>query len=375
MTWSRADSPDVLMVIKTQGLDYDDRLRKETISLSNHALVEISCVERGDNKNKKEIVYGSINATAHKIRSRNYFAPGKGVMLKAVEVIFWLLIDLIKKRPRIAWIHDPAMIAPVFFALFLKKLGVVEKVIWDQHELPKYGNNRIGKILLRSAVKNIDTLICTNRYRYDFLTEAISTSPRNVVIIENYPDRYVNDLKQRPLPDDAISWLDGNDYFLAQGGGRSDRFHSQVVEACESIGIRLIIIGNVQGEKIDSQYVYYTGQIPQLDIIPYTDNCLASIILYESRKPNTLYCSPNRLFQALGREKPVLVGNNPPMKEIIKNTNAGVVLDSDGAEVKDIVKGMQKLLHDLDYYKEQAVRASTKYVWEEQEKLLQSILD
>ena len=374
MLLSRANSPDVLMIIKTQGLIYDDRLRKEVITLSQRARVEISCVERGENRNKNETVYGCVQARAHKIRSRIYFPPGKGVALKAIEVIFWLLTDLFRKRPRVAWIHDPSMIVLVLSALVLKKLGMVEKVVWDQHELPRYLNNSVGKLFLRKAINNIDSLICTNKYRLDYLIESISASPGNVLLIENYPDSYTNEVDPRPLPDDVLSWLDGQDYFLAQGGGRDDRYHSEVVEACESVGIRLVIIGNVPGQKIDSQYVYYTGQIPQLDIIPFTDNCLASIILYQSSKPNTLYCSPNRLFQAIGRKKPVLVGSNPPMKEVIEETNAGVVLDTDGAEVEDIVRGMKKLLDDLDYYKKQAEQASNKYIWEAQDQLLLNII-
>lgn len=359
--------PDILMVIKTQGLAYDDRLRKEVVSLSKRLSVEISCVERERNTRSVDKAYGRIETSTYKVYAREIFKPGSGVFLKAVEVNLWLFRDVLRKRSRVVWVHDPDMIGLVLLSLLARRLGRVSKVVWDQHELPRYVKSKFGRFLLRTALHGIDTLICTNAFRRDFLVDTLDVTPEQVVIIENYPDRQSIDIEPQPLPPEVAEWLDGEPYFLAQGGGRPDRYHHELVEACGTVGKRLIIIGNVQGARAASDRVYYTGQIPQSDIIPFTDNCIASVVLYETKTPNTRFCSPNRLFHALGRKKPVVVGCNPPMKNIMDDARAGVVLRADGADVGDIVDGLRRLLDDYENHSQRAASVSNDFVWERQE--------
>ncbi len=369
-----AKRADLLMVIKTQGLEYDDRLRKEAGAFADKVDMRIACVEREANCNRRGKVYGGIDVTTHEVLSRRVFKPGKGVFLKALEVNFWLLGDIVRFRPRIVWIHDPDMIVLVVLSLVLRSMRIVDKVVWDQHELPNYVHNKIGRWLLKSALSRIDALIVTNSQRRDYLLTELEVNPKETYIVENYSDRSMIEQSVEGLPDNASKWLAGDAYVLAQGGGRPDRYHSQLVSACESVGIKVIVIGNVAGEKIASKYVYYTGQIPQSDIVAYIDHCLASVVLYESNSLNTKYCSPNRLFQALGRKKPVLVGRNPPMVEVIQETGAGVVLDTDGCDVKDLVNGLSLLLNDLHKFSELAATAHQKFVWEDQEETLLRIV-
>jgi hypothetical protein len=56
---------------------------------------------------------------------------------------------------------------------------------------------------------------------------------------------------------------------------------------------------------------------------------------------NTRLCAPNRLYQALSRGVPVVVGSNPPMAHLVRETDCGVVLRTDGADVNDVRAGLR----------------------------------
>lgn len=365
---------DLLMMIKTDGLIYDDRLRKECVSIRKYKSIEISCVERGMNLSKQEVVYGGVSAKSHRIYSRKIFRPGAGIAVKAIEVIFWMVVDIFRSRPRVVWIHNPDMVGLVVISLLLKKVKYIDKIVWDHHELPTNLNSRINRLLLKITLSSVDAYISTNPYRDEFLRDVLCLTPRKVIYIENYPDRLMRDSDVEKLPDNVIEWLDGGDFVLAQGGGRPDRYHKELVEACSRVSVKLIIIGSTHDDKIRSEYVYYTGQIPQMEIIPYTDACIASIILYENESPNTRYCSPNRLFQAVSRGKPVVVGNNPPMKKLVDNTKIGLSLESDGRDVDDIVMGLNNLLLNIAEFTNKACEFRNEFVWENQEEKLLSAI-
>ena len=48
---------------------------------------------------------------------------------------------------------------------------------------------------------------------------------------------------------------------------------------------------------------------------------------------------------------PVVVGNNPPMKEFVETNHYGVSVDSDGSDVEKIVDGIKIILNSPNDYK------------------------
>lgn len=377
---TRQDRVDILMLIKADGLAYDDRLRKECNSVAKYGRVEISCVERHRNKQIEEMVYSDIPSKTHRVLAWDYLSPGRGVVFKTFEVTLRLSLDLISRRPKIVWVHNPEMIILVFFALLLRKMNFIEKVVWDFHEFPSplLMKSSLSKWILKMALLRVDSLIVTNPERDEYLRAELGIEMKiqseKTFYIENFPDAVLRDYPFTPLANEVNSWLDGAPYLLAQGGGRDDRFHHQMIAACESAGVKLIVIGQVQGERAQSRMVYYTGQIPQFDIVPFIDHCLASVVLYENKSPNTRFCSPNRLYQALMRGKPVLVGNNPPMRKLIERTNAGVVLNTDGRDAGDLQEGITILINGIDEFTSQAIKVKTHYLWENHEENFRKIV-
>ncbi|WP_394708065.1 hypothetical protein [uncultured Desulfosarcina sp.] len=352
------------MIIKTRGLAYDDRLQKEINTLTRHNFkIGVSCVEKSkyENNNIKGIE-SKTTIKRHLPLSRRMFSIRKGLKIKAIEIFLRMTFDVLLFRPKKVWVHDPDMIVVILPLILLRKTGYIKRLIWDLHELPIYIKRLLGKYLFRLCCKHVDELITTNQFRKDYLNQLLNPLIKDIRIIENYlRDEIVVEPKQN-LPDRVTSWLSGRSYLLAQGGGRKDRYHDEIVNACIAFGIPLIIIGDTN-KQIDNELIWYTGQIQQKDIYQYLDNCLGSVILYSTDKPNTLYCSPNRLYQAIGRGKPVLVGNNPPLKDFINKTGAGIVFETDGRNLKSLIKGISKFVLTHQIYESKAKEICSLYTW------------
>ena len=87
------------------------------------------------------------------------------------------------------------------------------------------------------------------------------------------------------------------------------------------------------------------------------------MIFYDDKEVNSLYCEPNRLYQAIGRGCPVIVGNNPTMKNIVERLSCGVVVSDSGNSPENIITAFLAFTHsDVCVTRE----AKKEFVWSAQ---------
>jgi len=378
---------DILMVIKTTGLSYDDRVRKECTTLrifGNN--VKIAALESENKIHEGLTEYGTVFQTIS-LYSRKVLSHKKGLFLKTVEMYANFALVIFHTRPNIVWLHNVEMAGLVPFCWVMKNTGVIKKLVWDQHELPaeKITNNRVLRDGFKVIVNLCDILVFANGERRELLSDRLGTGYDNSFkVIENFVDNQFFKVPRGSLPHEIEAWLSGQSYILAQGGANPDRYLENVIAAVMDINdIKLIVVGPFDAENVNSlqlQYgktieeeVFFTGMVPQFELVNYIDNALASIVLYNAEKPNSRLCAPNRLYQALSRGVPVIVGSNPPMKNLVKRFGCGVVLKSDGRDVTDIRKGIHAILAD-GKYKENAVKQAKSITWESQNETIAAIV-
>lgn len=377
----------VLMVINTTGLEYDDRLRKETGSL--RALgreVRILALEYA-NRAARLRVYDGVEATTIQLRSRRWMPQGRGLVIKTLEMYARFLANIIRARPDVVWCHDLEMSGLVPALALLRRVGLIRRIVWDQHELPP--DARLASPLYKRAyrwlVGRCDTIVMANRERRD-LVRAWLRGDRHppIEVLENYPDSRFGALAVRELPDDVVAWLDGAPYLLAQGGANPDRHLDSLVAAVmRTQRIKLVVVGPYAAQRVADlerthgaafrQKVRLTGPVPQLHLATFIDHAYASVVLYQADSANTRLCAPNRLYQALARGVPVIVGSNPPMAELVKTLGCGIVLRTDGGDVHDLVGGIRRLEAQ---YRELTHHAATSLapVWETQQPVVSRIV-
>ena len=100
-----------------------------------------------------------------------------------------------------------------------------------------------------------------------------------------------------------------------------------------------------------------------------------SLVFYKNTSPNNWFCEPNRLYQNLINGNPVVVGNNPPMKELIEQYEVGVCAETDGADVNAMVSAIKNLLDNYDLIKGRVKDRYNKWLWDEQVSLIKEITE
>jgi len=118
----------IAVVCRTVGLEYDDRIRKECISLSKIAQVKIFVTFENNIEEEGVTSYG-IPYKSFALTSRKKFTSGHFLLFKAFE--FYIKARKPLKKYDLIWAHEEYTF---MFALFIKK----NKLIWDLHEIPKY---------------------------------------------------------------------------------------------------------------------------------------------------------------------------------------------------------------------------------------------
>ena len=97
-------------------------------------------------------------------------------------------------------------------------------------------------------------------------------------------------------------------------------------------------------------------------------------MFYKNSSPNSWYCEPNRLFQSVINKVPVVVGNNPPLKEYVEKNNCGVSVDTDGSNIDLILDGINQVLSERDSYVE-SISKHDIALWSGQEDVIEDIIE
>lgn len=377
----------ILMLIKTSGLEYDDRLRKECLSIQNKGGRPVILALEDENKKGYGKIYNHIPYQTIKLKSRDIFPHKKFISIKTFEMYTKFLLIILKQKPHTLWVHDMEMRGIIPLLFILKKMRLIKRIVWDQHELPnsKYLNKKILLSLYNFLNNLSDKIIVANEERKDFIIRKTNNNSNKIYVLNNFPDEKFTKIPLKKLPDSVIEWLNGKQFLLAQGGANPNRNLEYLIEAMmKEKKIKLIVVGpynkceiNKNKKKYGSEFerrILFTGLVPQMDLTTYIDNCLASVIFYNNKNMNNKLCAPNRLYQAICRRKPVLVGSNPPMKNIVEDFKNGIVLETDGSDPHDISKGIRLLQKSYEKVKTNAENIHNHFSWESQNYLVEQIL-
>lgn len=367
-----------LMLLDTTGLDYDDRVRKEAVSVARLGeSIHIVALEYANESGERE-VYGRIPATTISLRSRRWFPRGKRLSIKLLESYLRFIAQVVSRRPAAVWFHNLnfAMLTPIL--ALLKSVGFTRCLVWDQHELPfdRVVNNKALMRIFGVMINMCDVVVMASEDRKQLLAERMPRVKTPIVSLENYPDAEFADQPREPMPEDISNWLDGSPYLLAQGGANPHRHLHELANAIMTLRVwKLIVVGPYQQVQIDSlrqeygddldHWIRFTGFVPQFDIVPLIDAAAASVVFYDTRILNLNYCAPNRFYQALCRGIPVVVGENPPLRRVVDTYHCGVVVDSASSE--SICLGLERLSTHYEQIARQARASSDLFRWETQD--------
>lgn len=358
----------IAFVARTKGLEYDDRIRKECISLSKKNQIVIF-TNFEDNRAEEGVTSYGIAYRSFRLATRDKLPSAKYLFIKAFE--FYLKLYPILRQFDVVWAHEEYTF---MFPLFARR----NRCIWDLHEIPfrfeKKGMRNVFGFIERKSKK----IIHANNYRITYLKkEGVIKDLSAHAFIRNLPDeKFLESTGVDPNYQSFREWLNGSDYAYLQGLTVPRRYPFNTVEAImRTLNLKAIVVGNFDKkahQKLKEKYgntlndkIYFAGLVNQLDIPAYLKDASFSIVLYDTKTPNNRYCEPNRLYQSIVLKVPVIVGCNEPMREIVDVGNYGINLSSDGGDLDEVVNAIIKLLKDHEYYSRNAAQAVNEFLWDD----------
>ncbi|NVK28931.1 MAG: glycosyltransferase [Flavobacteriia bacterium] len=202
--------------------------------------------------------------------------------------------------------------------------------------------------------------------------------PAVVRNIGKRPDR-VEELSRQDLglPEEAF-------IFINQGAGINvDRGMEEALEAIEPLsGAVLLIVGNgdavprLKRQVVElgiEKKVIFVDKVPYARLLSYTRVANVGLSLDKPTSINYMYSLPNKLFDYLHSDIPVLTSQVVEVKKIVDEYNVGITVNSSSVEA--LREGLKKMMDSpSDRFNKGIARAKAELNWPQERKVLADLL-
>ena len=273
--------------------------------------------------------------------------------------------------------NDLDTLTACFFASKLKRNT---ELVYDSHELFSEGPELQGRNFVKGFWRKLEDI---------FLPRIQKAYTVSQSIVDFYGNRYKNNmglirnlpLLKRNIIHQEVSFPTRNKVVLYQGILNPGRGLNPMIQALHFLeGVDLVIIGYgkvedelkafVHQEGMENR-VHFLGRVAH-EILPnYTAKADVGIVLEEPLGKSFEYSLPNKLFDYIHAELPIVSGNLIEINAIVKEFKVGIAVES--YDSKEIAIAIQRLLNDeslRNEIKENQRLAKEVLCWENEEKKL-----
>ncbi len=359
----------------------DSRVLKEATSLQKHHY-DVTVIAHKDVGVKSEELIGDL-----KVRRFSYLdrKVTKGTLGKLKAYLIYVKESIsYSKDFDILHCHDLNTL-PIGF-MIKKFFNKNIKIVYDAHEHETeirglVGNKqKITKVIEKFLIKSADKVITvSNAIAEDYVKLYNIPKPALVLNTPLYQEIDKKDIFRKELDINKNQTI-----FLYQGGfsiGRGIEILLQSFQDMKKIEDNnnfqpcIVFMGYGPLEKLvtdaANEYddIYFYPAVTPDVLLDYTSSADFGILFYENNCLNHDYCSPNKMFEYLMADIPVIASNLYEMKRLVQNNNIGIVAKENTATgLKEAIQKATKLDKDELYKNIQKVKEV--YNWEEQEKVL-----
>jgi glycosyltransferase involved in cell wall biosynthesis len=305
-------------------------------------------------------------------------------IINSIYLIFKSLFYLFKSKPDIIYIDGIDMLMSAYIFKLLSFRKIKKKIILEIGDIPVVHYKKkhmllsfIIEKLINLLIKKVDLLVLTSPYFWDEYYKKIYPFKENVIIIENVPEK---SLFENYIPIEHEGFIIG---FI--GSIRYVKQLKLLFDACKGLNdIKIIIAGggpeiNKLKEIINNyENVYYLGPFDyKKDILKLYSQVDLLYAVYDTSIENVKKALPNKLYEAIVCEIPIVVARGTSLADYVKKLGVGFsVSDSDPNELRNLIlyvksndsvikniKNKEKLLKERFYWeniKEELKRAVLK---------------
>lgn len=332
-----------VIIIRSNGIAPDPRVEKMMQFLSGKKVeVTVYGWDRQNNLPQKELRYGGkiIRFAGWSEKGRKWVHRLN--MIRWFGFLFWRALT---KPYDVIHACDFETFFPSYLAVRLRGKRIVYD-IFDYYAdiiigVPMWLRERVMKIDM-SMMPKADLLIIADKVRYE---QVKGDRVKNIQIFYNTPPDLLPSFKKRAFDKPnrfRVVYLG-----LIDNRKRDLRF---IIDAFKEIPqAELVIFGGGKDRKTIEAYADSLDNVSVNDKIGFTDALFeeykgnAILAVYDPAIPNNVLASPNKLFEAMMLERPIMMNKEVKNASYIYDYNCGITFDFDN---KDSFKSALQHLMD-----------------------------
>jgi len=352
----------------------DSRVLKESLSLVNHGYA-VSVVAHHDKGLNREEQRGklTIQRVAYLDRSVTKSKWGK------LKAYLNYLRESIAYAKGFDILHCNDINTLPIGVIIKKFYNKNVKIVYDAHEYEtetyalRGVQKKITKFTEKFLIKYADSVITVSDSIANEYVKLYNIAKPALVL--NTPP-YKEVVKQDKFRE--AFGIEGKTIFLYQGGLGKNRGIELLIEVFKEIDNDESIMvfmgyGDLEAFIIDSEKesknIYFHKAVSPDVLLDYTVSADFGISTIEESCLSYRYCLPNKLFEYIMAEVPLIVSNLPEMRKVVEENSIGVVVEE--PSLQSTIKAIKEAL-SLD--KEEILlnlkKVKAIHNWEEQEKVL-----
>ncbi|MGB5363434.1 MAG: glycosyltransferase [Aureibaculum sp.] len=262
-----------------------------------------------------------------------------------------------------------------------------KELVYDSHELFTEIPEREGRTGVKGVWERIERYIFPKLKRVYTVNDSIASFYKEkykvgVQVVRNMAPELIDKTIDQEL---AKNIKGDQKMIILQGSGLNiDRGAEEAVAMMQYIdhGILYIIGGGDVFEKLKAlvitlklqDKVFIKNKMPYDALMEYTKIADLGLSLDKGMNLNYEYSLPNKVFDYIQAETPLLVSNRKEIAKLVNENNIGKVVDShDPKELANIVNGIFADEQQLETWQNNLKKAAKKYTWENESKKLKEI--
>jgi len=353
----------------------DSRVLKENISLQK-AGYDVKVVALHEEPLKEYDEVQNIPVHRVKLKSRGWSKQKLIQLIKYFEFIYKVVMQY--KRSDIIHCNDlNSLPIGVIIKIFFNKNA---KIVYDAHEYETELNGLKGvqkklvKWLEKRLIKYADKVITVSDAIADEYVKLYDIEKPALVL--NTPP--YKEIEKKNIFRETLGIKENQTIFLYQGGLSKGRGIEILLEAFKTIDNEnavIVLMGYGPLENLiketskEHKNIYFHQAVSPHVLLDYTSSADFGISTIEDTCLSYRYCLPNKMFEYLMAEIPVIVSNLYEMKRLVETNKIGTVAKENSPDgLKEAIEKAVKL--DKIELKTNIQKLKTIYNWEEQEKVL-----
>ncbi|MBE0573181.1 MAG: glycosyltransferase family 4 protein [Ignavibacteriaceae bacterium] len=294
-----------------------------------------------------------------------------------LKFIWHIKLKLLNTKASIIFAED---IYTLPFAVIFGKLKRA-KIYYDSRELfgylaglkEKKIKQAFWKLTEKFFIKKADYVMVTGPMDGEFLKKEYGI--KNLILLRNLPRYYKSELKldlHSHLQIDKTKKIILYQGVLLKGRG-IEKIYAVLNELSDHV---FVIAGGGEYEEYYKKLaaemdvndkVFFLGKLTQEDLPKITASVDIGVSLIENLSISYYHALPNKLFEYIMADVPVIVSDLPQMKEIVDKYDVGFAVDIDNkAELIDALKKLADDTHLYESKKQNCHIASQELNWEKE---------